>query len=344
MLGQRADVAARRPRDGGLSGDTRRVSLETSSGMRCSLPPLPCSSRRRCTPKCGFTRRLRQTSRSCVHEGCTSSIPRTVDSRAPTRGPAGSPEPEQFIEALYAGLHDRAVAEGQGLAEHPSAIVGGWGDMDGMSVVVTAGGTHEPIDAVRFLGNRSTGHQGFALAEAARERGAHVTVVAANVALPLGEGVDRVDVSTGAELEHAVSLHADGADVVVMAAAVADYRPRDLFGVQAQEARRASDARAGGDGRTSWPASFATIAGPDGRGFRGRNRRRRRDVRSTRGREGETQGGGSARGQSRRRSRSSATSATRSCWFPRGAVVAEVSGSKLAVAHGLWDAVVALRS
>jgi phosphopantothenoylcysteine decarboxylase/phosphopantothenate--cysteine ligase len=99
--------------------------------------------------------------------------------------------------------------------------------MDGTSVVVTAGGTREPIDAVRFLGNRSSGHQGFALAEAARERGATVTVIAANTALPLGEGIARVDVSTSAELSHAVSLHASTADVIIMAAAVADYRPKD---------------------------------------------------------------------------------------------------------------------
>lgn len=90
---------------------------------------------------------------------------------------------------------------------------------------MSAGGTHEPIDAVRFLGNRSSGHQGLALAEAARERGAAVTLVAANVSLPSGEDIARIDVETGAELANAVKASAAGAHVVIMAAAVADFRP-----------------------------------------------------------------------------------------------------------------------
>jgi len=135
-------------------------------------------------------------------------------------GPGRLPEPEDIVSALY------DVAAG-----HVLSVTGGpnapWGDLDGLRVVVTAGGTREPIDAVRFIGNRSTGHQGFALAEAARERGAEVTVIAANVSLPLGEGIDRVDVQTSTELANALSLHAPEADVIVMAAAVADYRPRE---------------------------------------------------------------------------------------------------------------------
>lgn len=135
-------------------------------------------------------------------------------------GPGRLPEPEDIVSALYdvAAGHDLSVTGG------PNAP---WGDLDGLRVVVTAGGTREPIDAVRFIGNRSTGHQGFALAEAARERGAEVTVIAANVSLPLGEGIDRVDVQTSTELANALSLHAPEADVIVMAAAVADYRPRE---------------------------------------------------------------------------------------------------------------------
>jgi len=135
-------------------------------------------------------------------------------------GPGRLPEPEDIVSALYdvAAGHDLSVTGG------PNAS---WGDLDGLRVVVTAGGTREPIDAVRFIGNRSTGHQGFALAEAARERGAEVTVIAANVSLPLGEGIDRVDVQTSTELANALSLHAPEADVIVMAAAVADYRPRE---------------------------------------------------------------------------------------------------------------------
>lgn len=135
----------------------------------------------------------------------------------PDSGPGRLPEPEDLVAALY------AAARGESLdLDAPSAS---WGDLTGRRIVVTAGGTHEPLDAVRYLGNRSTGRQGFAVAEAARERGAHVTVIAANVALPLGEGIDRVDIETAAELETAVRDAAATADAVVMAAAVADYRP-----------------------------------------------------------------------------------------------------------------------
>lgn len=135
-------------------------------------------------------------------------------------GPGRLAEPEDIVAALY------AVAEGEGIGPG-SAQNEQWGDLSGLSVVISAGGTREPIDAVRFLGNRSTGHQAFALAEAARERGAAVTVVAANVGLPLGEDIERVDVTTSVELANALSLHTPTADVVIMAAAVADYRPRE---------------------------------------------------------------------------------------------------------------------
>jgi phosphopantothenoylcysteine decarboxylase/phosphopantothenate--cysteine ligase len=101
----------------------------------------------------------------------------------------------------------------------------GGGALDGLDVLVTAGGTREPIDAVRFVGNRSSGRMGFALAEAAARRGATVTVIAANVSLPRAPGVEYVDVSTAAELAHAAKDRFERADVLLMAAAVADYRP-----------------------------------------------------------------------------------------------------------------------
>ncbi len=100
-----------------------------------------------------------------------------------------------------------------------------WGDLNGLSIAISAGGTREPIDAVRFIGNYSSGHQGFALAEAARERGAKVTVVAANVTLPLGEGIHRIDVEDSRALAQAMQSLAATSDVMVMAAAVADFRP-----------------------------------------------------------------------------------------------------------------------
>ncbi|ANJ26925.1 bifunctional phosphopantothenoylcysteine decarboxylase/phosphopantothenate--cysteine ligase CoaBC [Agromyces aureus] len=98
-------------------------------------------------------------------------------------------------------------------------------DLAGRRVVVTAGGTREPLDPVRFLGNRSSGKQGVAIAEAARARGAHVTLVAANLEVASPGGCDLREVSTALELQAAVTEAAAGADLVVMAAAVADYRP-----------------------------------------------------------------------------------------------------------------------
>jgi phosphopantothenoylcysteine decarboxylase/phosphopantothenate--cysteine ligase len=98
-------------------------------------------------------------------------------------------------------------------------------DLAGRHVVVSAGGTREPLDPVRFLGNRSSGRQGYALAATAAARGARVTLVAANSALPAPAGVDVVPVGTALELREQVLDAAKGADVVVMAAAVADFRP-----------------------------------------------------------------------------------------------------------------------
>jgi phosphopantothenoylcysteine decarboxylase/phosphopantothenate--cysteine ligase len=111
------------------------------------------------------------------------------------------------------------------LAAVEAAIGAGPLDLDGLRVLVTAGGTREPIDAVRYVGNRSSGRMGFALAAEAARRGADVTVVAANVALPAPAGVTVVAVETAAELAAACDERFDGADVLLMAAAVADYRP-----------------------------------------------------------------------------------------------------------------------
>ena len=94
-----------------------------------------------------------------------------------------------------------------------------------MRVLVTAGGTREPIDAVRFVGNRSSGRMGWELASAAARRGARVTVVAAAVALERSPGIEYVDVETAAELAGACLEAFPDADVLLMAAAVADFRP-----------------------------------------------------------------------------------------------------------------------
>ena len=92
-------------------------------------------------------------------------------------------------------------------------------------MVVSAGGTREELDPVRFLGNWSSGRQGYALARTAVARGAEVTLVAANVALPDPGGANVVRVTSAGQLRAAVLAAADGADAVVMAAAVADFRP-----------------------------------------------------------------------------------------------------------------------
>jgi len=119
-----------------------------------------------------------------------------------------------------------------------SLIAGGpW---RGRRVLVSAGGTREPIDAVRFVGNRSSGRMGFALAEAAGRRGAEVTVIAANVDLPRMAGLRYVDVGTAEELRAAAGREFPSCDLLVMAAAVADFRP--------MAARDDKIAKAGRDG------------------------------------------------------------------------------------------------
>jgi len=116
------------------------------------------------------------------------------------------------------------MAEPETIAQAVEAAAGA-GPLAGRTVLITAGPTHEPIDPVRFLGNRSSGRMGFALAAEAARRGARVVLVAGPVSLPAPPGVIRVDVVTAREMERAVREHAPAADLIVMAAAVADFRP-----------------------------------------------------------------------------------------------------------------------
>jgi phosphopantothenoylcysteine decarboxylase/phosphopantothenate--cysteine ligase len=106
-----------------------------------------------------------------------------------------------------------------------AALPAGDRPWDGLRVLVTAGGTREPIDPVRFIGNRSSGRMGIALAAAAARRGADVTLIAANVALPEPAGVRRIDVETAAQLAQATAAEFDSTHVLLMAAAPADFRP-----------------------------------------------------------------------------------------------------------------------
>jgi phosphopantothenoylcysteine decarboxylase/phosphopantothenate--cysteine ligase len=104
-------------------------------------------------------------------------------------------------------------------------VVGRGGDLAGKHIVVTAGGTQEPIDPVRYINNRSSGKMGYALAEAARDRGAKVILVTAPTSLPEPVGVDVIQVGTAKEMRQAVENVTPQADALIMAAAVADYRP-----------------------------------------------------------------------------------------------------------------------
>ncbi len=125
-------------------------------------------------------------------------------------GPGRLPDPETIHEAALAVVDGAVTA-----------------DLSGTRVLVSTGGTREPLDPVRYLGNRSSGKQGVALAEAAASRGATVTLVAANVDLPVAPGIEVVPVQTALELQQEMDARAEDHDVVVMVAAVADFRPAD---------------------------------------------------------------------------------------------------------------------
>lgn len=185
---------------------------------------------------------------------------------APAMHPAMWSQPA--LAARIAELRDRGVAvlgpvegplasgeHGLGrMMEIPDLVAAvvarlGGGSLAGRAVVVAAGPTHEPIDPARYLGNRSSGKMGFALAAEAARRGADVRLVAGPVALPTPRGVERIDVGTAREMGEAVGRLAARADVVVMAAAVADFRPA----VEATRKLKRSDG----------PPRFELVENPD---------------------------------------------------------------------------------
>ena len=125
-------------------------------------------------------------------------------------GPGRMAEPEEIARSVEAGLGATAPD----------------GPLAGREVLVTAGGTREPLDAVRYVGNRSSGRMGVALAAAARERGARVTLLGANLQVPVPRGVELVPTPTAADLRRE-ALARSNADVILMAAAVSDYRPAE---------------------------------------------------------------------------------------------------------------------
>jgi phosphopantothenoylcysteine decarboxylase/phosphopantothenate--cysteine ligase len=134
-------------------------------------------------------------------------------------GPGRLEEPDVIVRAALEVAERHAGAGDRAAASAPRQ------DLAGRRIVVSAGGTREPLDPVRFLGNRSSGKQGVAIAEAAAARGAEVTLVAANLEVPEPGGCRVRAVSTALELRDAMREASEGADAVVMAAAVADYRP-----------------------------------------------------------------------------------------------------------------------
>jgi phosphopantothenoylcysteine decarboxylase/phosphopantothenate--cysteine ligase len=131
------------------------------------------------------------------------------------------------------------MAEPEDIVHAAEDLLAGRGPLRGKRVLVSAGGTREPIDAVRFVGNRSSGRMGVALAAEARRRGAHVTLLGANLGVPVPPGVEFVTTPTAAELETEALARAVEADVVIMAAAVADYRPAEALATKRPKDRQA---------------------------------------------------------------------------------------------------------
>ena len=250
-------------------------------------------------------------------------------------GPGRMSEPEAILEAALA------------------AAGGGAADLDGLRVVVSAGGTREPIDPVRYIGNRSSGRQGVAVALAAAERGADVVLVAAHVddgvlaEASLRPRVRVVRAGTAAELGAAVEAEADAADVVVMAAAVADYRVAEVSPLKRS--------------KESAPADGITLDLIENADILAGLVRHRRDGQTIVGFAAETPGEGETlleRGRRKAARKGADLLVVNEVGWAKGfesgdnavtiidaagAVVGERRGSKRDVADALWDAVSATR-
>ena len=164
---------------------------------------------------------------------------------APTQPLYADTEQERAVAARLATLGSVSI-DGLG---GPEAVEGAArevpaasGPLAGRTVVITAGGTREPLDPVRYLGNRSTGKQGVALAEAARDLGAHVHLIAANIEVPAPEGVRVTRVERALELREVVLEASASADVLVMSAAVADFRPAEFAEFKIKKSADSEDA------------------------------------------------------------------------------------------------------
>ncbi len=244
-------------------------------------------------------------------------------------GPGRLPEPDQIASAALALV-----------ARHPL-------DLDGAQVVVSAGGTREPLDPVRYLGNRSSGKQGVALAQAALERGARVTLVGANLAVAAPAGVELVTVETAEQLRDAVRAAAKDADVVIMAAAVADYRP--VSPAEAKIKKRADGA----------PPTIELVQTPDVLAELARDRLRAGQVVVGFAAEtGDAHGTVLDHGRAKALRKGADLLAVNAVGGGQGfgtadndvtllssagEVVGHARGSKLDVAHAMWDAIAAMR-
>ncbi|MHB1489620.1 MAG: bifunctional phosphopantothenoylcysteine decarboxylase/phosphopantothenate--cysteine ligase CoaBC [Cellulomonas sp.] len=242
-------------------------------------------------------------------------------------GPGRLPEPESLMTAALALVPARPD------------------DLSGRTVVISTGGTREPLDPVRYLGNRSSGRQGYALAAAAVARGADVIVVAANVALPSPAGVHVVPVETAAELRDAVREVARGADAVVMAAAVADFRPVRAEGAKIKKT-------------SGMPIlSVELVETVDVLAELVAERRPRQVVVGFAAETGDADADVLEHGRAKARRKGADVLAVNPVGHgrgfgsldndvtlldPQGAVVGAVTGSKLDVAHAVWDAVLRL--
>lgn len=165
--------------------------------------------------------------------GITVLEPATGRLTGADSGPGRLPEPEAIFAAALALAGAPAAPNTPGLSTSDAALPAAAArPLAGLTVTISAGGTREPLDPVRFLGNRSSGKQGVALAVAAREAGARVRLLAAHMDVPAPDGVEVVQVETALELRKAALHAAADSDVVIMAAAVADFRPADVSGTK----------------------------------------------------------------------------------------------------------------
>ncbi len=208
----------------GLSGDVVTATCLAHARRRSS-------SRLPWTATCGRIRRRSPTSPACARSGTRIVEPDSGPLASGQTGVGRLAELEAIVDAVVAAIGDRPIRVADPSARPPLAGPSRDADLTGRHVVVTAGGTREAIDPVRFIGNRSTGRMGVAIAAAALDRGARVTVIAANIEVPFPSDATLIRVESTADLRAALlrATHDPdgraGFDALIMAAAVADFRP-----------------------------------------------------------------------------------------------------------------------